>query len=102
MSKDKSNSTEPKAGKWGLVEAKSRDWTDAEVTEAVEYLKKDIPETWAELEKLEMTTGDLRGTDAVDMQYAILKELHPECEFYEISQLGGKVRDLRRAQLGLK
>ncbi|WP_147272240.1 hypothetical protein [Phyllobacterium salinisoli] len=92
----------PEVDQWGVPYAKTRDWTDEEVAVAVEYVKKDIPEAWAELERLEVATGDLRGSDAIGLQFATLAELHPECEFYEIGQLESKVRAVRRAQLGLK
>ncbi|RCS21528.1 hypothetical protein DUT91_20125 [Phyllobacterium salinisoli] len=82
--------------------AQTRNWTDEEVAEAVEYLKRRRPEVWAELELLEMTAGDLCGSEAGGLEFATLTVLHSECKSYEIAQLESKVRDVRRAQLGLK
>src|SRR5690606_29675974 len=85
----------------GFVKAKTRDWTDEEVAVAVEYLKREIPEEWAELEQLELTTGDLRHTRASAALYVALDELCPGTEGMAISDLRFKVRLVRRAELGL-
>lgn len=91
----------PEKNRWGLVKAKTRDWSEEEVKEALEYVKREIPQEWAELEQLELTTGDLNGSRAIGIQFAALSELHPECEPYELSQLEDKIRDIRRINLGL-
>lgn len=100
MADDRKNSN-PEENRWGLVEAKTRDWTDEEVAVAVEYLKREILEEWAELEQLELTTGDLRHTRASAALYVALDELYPGTEGMAISDLRFKVRLVRRAELGL-
>lgn len=87
---------------YGLRRATSRDWTEDEVTEAVAFLKQDMPEGWAELEELERTTGDLRESDAAGNLFAALSDLYPDCEPREISQLAWKVRIARRTALGIE
>jgi len=93
---DDQKNSNPEENRWGLVKAKTRDWTDEEVAVAVEYLKREIPDEWAELEQLELTTADLNGSRAIGIQFAALAELHPECEPYEMSQLSRKIPDVRR------
>lgn len=83
---------------WGFV----RFWTDEEVMAAITFLKQERPHVWVELEKLERTTGDLSGSEAVDLQFGALSNLHPECGPREISDLSWQVRKIRRAALGLK
>ena len=93
---DKADSGE-KPLPWGFV----RLWTDEEVMAAVEFLKREEPQIWADLEELERTTGDLTGTEAIHMQFGALSNLHPECGPQEISNLTWQIRDFRRASLGL-
>lgn len=100
MGDDRKNSN-PEENRWGLVEAKTRDWTDEEVAVAVEFLKREIPDEWAELEQLELTTGDLRNTRASSILYASLKQLYPDTEGVAITDLAFQVRIIRRARLGL-
>jgi hypothetical protein len=82
--------------------AKSRNWTSEEVASAVEHLKATMPNEWAELERLELSTGDLRGSEAAGRIFGRLSNLHPECEPREISQLEFAIRLVRLAELGLK
>lgn len=102
MSDEKSDGPEPKVWKWGFVKAKSRDWTDEEVAAAVAHMKQTRPNEWAELEKIELTTGDLTDSRAADIEFGTLIHLHPECQFNEISELFAKVRLYRRSQLGVE
>lgn len=82
--------------------AKSREWTSQEVGAAVEYLKQYRPSEWAELERLELATGDLRESQASGLIFAVLGKLHPECEPSELINLEFAIRLVRRANLGLK
>ena len=81
--------------------AKSRDWTEAEVQEAILEIKKE-PGLWEELEQIEKTTGDFRDTEAEKKEWRALKRLHPECELHEATQLYIAIRKYRRGHLGLK
>jgi hypothetical protein len=102
MTDDKKKTDMPRVDQWGVPYAKIRDWTDQEVAVAVAYLKREIPKEWAELERLELTTGDLNGSKAIDLELGKLSKLHPECDPYEVDQLSWKVREIRRYTLGLK
>ena len=78
-----------------------RNWTEADVLEAVTEMKKN-PELWQEIEHIEKTTGDFRDTDTGSKETRILARLHPECSLFETTDLYQAVRKYRRAQLGLK
>ncbi|WP_148257331.1 hypothetical protein [Agrobacterium tumefaciens] len=88
---------EEKALPWGFV----RLWSDQEVLAAVEFLKREMPQEWAELEELERTTGDLRDSEVILAQFGALSRLHPDCGPREISNLSWQIRDFRRAALDL-
>ncbi|WP_315806671.1 MULTISPECIES: hypothetical protein [unclassified Bradyrhizobium] len=79
--------------------AKSRDWTEAEVGEAVASIKRE-PGLWDELRRIEQTTGDF-DNDVGLRADRIVARMHPECELHEITQLLIAVRLVRRAELGL-
>lgn len=87
--------------KWEPVYAVSRDWTSEEVTEAAAYVKQERPDVWAELLELERTTGDLRESDAADIEMGLLGYLHPECDLSQLGQLMEKLRDKRLTELKL-
>lgn len=101
MTEKKDDETTPERPS-GLRFVEPRHWPDDEVTAAVEFLKRDIPEAWAELEELERTTGNLRDSDAWIFQFGALSNLHPECKPSEISDLAWQVRLVRRESLGLE
>lgn len=82
--------------------AKSRNWTSEEVASAVEHLKATMPNEWAEVERLELSTGDLRESEAAGRIFGRLRNLYPECAFRDISHLEFAIRLVRRADLGLK
>ncbi len=86
----------------GLRFVEPKHWPDDDVAAAVEFLKRDIPTAWAELEELERTTGSIRGSEAALFQFGALSNLHPECGPNEISDLAWQVRLARRAALGLE
>lgn len=86
----------------GLRIVEPKHWPDDEVMAAVEFLKRDIPTAWAELEELERTTGSIRGSEAALFQFGALANLHPECNPNEIVDLEWQVRLARRAALGLE
>jgi hypothetical protein len=81
--------------------AKSRDWTDTEVQEAISAIKKE-PGLWEELEHIEKTTGDFANTEAEKREWRVLLALHPGSELHEKTQLYMAIRNYRRVQLGLK
>jgi hypothetical protein len=81
--------------------AKSRNWTVAEVEAAVAAIKAK-PGLWDELERIEKTTADFRGTDIVRQEHAIIKKLYPDTTLSETTQLYGEIRKFRRAALNLK
>jgi hypothetical protein len=78
------------------VKAKTRDWTDKEVAEAIAHIKSERPDAWEELQRLEDTTGDLTGSEAIHIQTGILVRMHPECELNEITQLKSALRAVRQ------
>ena len=79
------------------------EWSDEEVVKAVTYLKKRIPREWAELEKLEIETGDLTDSAAADIEMgALLAEYKDKFDHRDIVRLAGRVRMVRRAGLGLE
>jgi hypothetical protein len=80
--------------------AKSRDWTDTEVQEAVAAIKIE-PGLWEELARIERTTGNFENSEAWLAENRILSTLHPECGLHEITQLYVAVRKHRRDELGL-
>jgi hypothetical protein len=102
MTDDKKKINIPRVGQCGMPYAKIRDWNNEEVAVAVAYLKRENSKEWAELERLELTTGDLDGSKAVHIQLAKLQKLHPECDPFKVSQLAWKVRDVRCHALGAK
>jgi hypothetical protein len=81
--------------------AKSREWTEEEVQEAIATIKRERG-LWEELEQVEKTTGDFGDTDLADRERGVLVRLHSDCELSEITQLYVAVRAHRRAELGLK
>lgn len=80
--------------------AKSRQWSEVEVEEAVAALKRE-PGLWEELERIEATTGEFRGVDAGLKEQQIITRLHRECELNEITDLLLAIRRTRRAKFGL-
>ena len=80
--------------------AKSRDWTEAEVQEAIAAIKQE-PGLWEEVEHIEKTTGDFE-MEVHHKELRILFRLHQDCELNEITDLYHAIRNYRRAQLGLK
>jgi hypothetical protein len=79
--------------------AKSRKWTDVEVQRAIAEIKKE-PNLWEELEKIEKTTGDFRGTPAGLKEQEIVASLHRDCELNELTDLHVAIRRRRRTFLG--
>lgn len=86
----------------GLRVVKPKHWPDDEVMAAVEFLKRERPQVWTELEELERTTNSIRGSEAAGLQFGELCKLHPECGPNEIVDLEWQVRLIRRAALGLE
>jgi hypothetical protein len=76
--------------------AKSRDWTDEEIAEAIAHIKSERPDAWEELQRLEDTTKDLTGSEALNIELGILVRMHPECELNEITQLFSAIRSVRQ------
>jgi hypothetical protein len=70
---------------------KSRNWTEADVQEAIAKIKEE-PGLWQELEKIEKTTAEFRNTEAGLRERRILAELHPNCSLNEITDLYVPVR----------
>ncbi|WP_041694604.1 hypothetical protein [Agrobacterium tumefaciens] len=101
MTEKKEDETTPERSS-GLRFVEPRHWADDDVMAAVEFLKRERPQVWAELEELERATGSIRGSDAADLQFGALSKLYPECSFSEISDLAWQVRFIRRAALGLE
>jgi hypothetical protein len=83
-----------------MKRAKSRNWTQAEVDEAIAAINRE-PGLWEELRRIEATTGEF-DVDAGLRAERIVVQLHPECELNEITDLLIALRLSRRAQLGLK
>jgi hypothetical protein len=84
-----------------MVSAKPRQWTQAEVQEAIAAVKNE-PGLWAELEEIEKTTGDLTDTEAGLREQRILARLHPGCRLIDDNELYAAVRLYRLAKLGLE
>ena len=84
-----------------MMVAESRNWTEEEVHEAIAEIKRE-PGLWLELEHVERTTADFRGTEFGRREHRILVRLHPECTLSEITGLYWQIRDCRRSQLELK
>jgi hypothetical protein len=70
--------------------AKSRDWSDAEVQEAVAAIKAE-PGLWAELENIEKTTGESNGTEVGFKELQVLARLHSGCELHLATVLSSPV-----------
>jgi hypothetical protein len=102
MAKNVSVRVDPGFDEGGYKLAVTRDWTEEEVAETVAFLKQECAEIWAALVQLELTTGDLNGSEANDHHFGALSNLHPECEPNEIADLSWKVRLVRRGELGLE
>jgi hypothetical protein len=51
--------------------AKSRDWTEAEVQEAIDQIKKE-PGLWEKLEYVEGTTAEFRGSEIGETESSVL------------------------------
>ncbi|MGE8450036.1 MAG: hypothetical protein ACN6OP_05290 [Pseudomonadales bacterium] len=78
------------------------EWSDEEVAAAVAYLKKRIPREWAELEQLEIQSGDLTGAPAADIEMGALSvEYKNRFDHRDIIELRGMVRAARRRALGI-
>jgi hypothetical protein len=65
-------------------------------------LKQERPKIWADLVEIELTTGDLRGSEAKHIEFGALANCYPECQQSEISQLRWKVRQTRWTELGIE
>lgn len=79
--------------------SKERTWTEAEVRRAIEFIKTEQPETWAQLECLGVDASDF--DEPTDEQEAIvrrvaglLRRLHLDCEFGEIAGLFSSIRTM--------
>lgn len=78
-------------------------WSDEEVAAAVAYLKERFPQEWAELEHLEKTTGDLSNSRASSLEFVtLLKRYEGDFDHRDIIELLGRVRAVRRTDLGLE
>jgi hypothetical protein len=79
------------------------EWSDEEVAAAVAYLKERFPHEWAELEHLEKTTGDLSNSRASSLEFVtLLKRYEADFDHRDIIELLGRVRAVRRTDLGLE
>lgn len=79
------------------------EWSDEEVAAAVAFLKERYPQEWAELEKMEIETGDLTDSAAADIEMgALLAKYKDKFDHRDIVRLAGRVRMVRRAGLGLE
>jgi hypothetical protein len=78
------------------INAKTRDWTDKEVAEAIARIKSERPDVWEELQRIEDTTRDLRGSEAAKIERGLLVRMHPECELSEITQLFSAIREVQQ------
>ncbi len=87
-----------------------RQFSEAEAQEAIDYTKKNHPELWDEIVRIETTTGDFWMWDpearipmeALEAEWRIAARMHPECDSAELGNLRSAVGALRRKQLGLK
>lgn len=82
--------------------ASIREWTKQDVTDALVYLRRERPEIMAELDRLEIESGDLTDADSASIALGLLFKLHPECDLLEITDLFSAVRIERRSQLSLR
>lgn len=77
-------------------------WSEKEIAAAVAYLKKRIPQEWAELERLERTTGDLSDSHAGTVEFVELMNAYKgNFDHRDIIWLLTCVRGVRRADMGL-
>lgn len=82
--------------------AKSKQWTEADVQEAMGVIKA-VPGLWEELERVEQASViDRKTIEAGRREYDVLVRLHPECDLNELTDLYMPIRRILRAGLGLK
>ncbi len=82
--------------------AKSKVWSEADVTEAVGVIKA-VPGLWEELERIEKANiVDRKTIEGGRREYDVLARLHPTCDLNELTDLYMPIRKQMRAALGLK
>ena len=78
-------------------------WSEEDIERAISEIKS-VPGLWNQLEEMEKTTADFRGTELQRAEFSILGKLFPDhsLSLNEMTDLYAAVRKYRRAELGLR
>ena len=85
-----------------VLPSEQRKWTPEEVDKAIAFIKEKAPDVWAELERVEATTGDFRNVKEFYIHAGLAAECFDIKSLIDLTNLVGAIRLKRIEDLGLK